>query len=266
MRVIQGVCLSEDEQVIKKYKASIVGPQHFLSMLAPNTQLGKPKSSTIGYLIVTTHRIIFVGETKVNEFFTIRDVSIDKVTGVISYIGKKVNIFKVLGGLFLLPIGLIISYLLTTVSDSFISILATILFIGWPVYLIYSGMVKKYTQIDLRIMASNDGNSAVGVSADINLGLFARILYVIFKADREKAWMAVDAADTSTDTQKLMRELGALVRDVQNLGHQAVAKWQDKNVLKEIIDTDADASKDVHQPEKILSTSQMETPQQNIFQ
>ncbi|GIN85967.1 hypothetical protein J6TS2_23530 [Heyndrickxia sporothermodurans] len=265
MKFIQGVCLAEDEQVIKKYKASVVGPQHFLSMLAPNTQLGKPKSSTIGYLIVTTHRIIFVGETKVNEFFTIRDVSMDKVTGVISYIGKKVNIFKVLGGLFLLPIGIIISYLLTNVSDSFISVLATILCVGWPVYLLYSGIVRKYTQIDLRIMASNDGNSAVGVSADINLGLFARIWYAIFKADREKAWMAVDAADTSTDTQKLMRELGALVRDVQTLGTQAIMKWQDKSILKEIFDTDVEASEDLNQPEKI-SASQFETPQQNIFQ
>jgi hypothetical protein len=100
MRKIQGVFLSEDEEVIKKYEASIVGPPSVLGMV---------KASSVGHLIVTTHRLIFKGETKEDEFLTIRDVSIDKVTGVISYIGKQVNMLRIL-------FSIILFFILTLIS------------------------------------------------------------------------------------------------------------------------------------------------------
>lgn len=282
MRYIQGVCLSKEEEVIKKYRCAKVGPQHFLSMLAPNTQLVTTKSSTMGYLIVTTQRLIFVGETKVDEYFTVRDVSIDKVTGVICYIGKKAHAIKLLLGSILGFINLILYILFgffrdtvaglggpflapTTSTTQFFIFLC---FFGIPLYLLVTGIIWKHKQIDLRIMAANDGNSAVGLSADLNLGILTRIIYAIFKVDREKAWLSVDAANTGPDTHIMMRELGALVRDLQAGGiiGDYLDQWRDKDIQNEIIETQP-KDRHVNHPNNESNLTVIPTPlsSQNIF-
>ncbi|EEL50591.1 hypothetical protein CN373_23975 [Bacillus cereus] len=281
MRYIHGVCLSKEEEVIKKYRCAKVGPQHFLSMLAPNTQLVSTRSSTMGYLIVTTQRLIFVGETNVDEYFTVRDVSIDKVTGVISYIGRKAHAIKLLIG-FIWGFASLIFYTLAGAlknilielgapleSDNImLNLLIFLIYFGIPLYLIITGLVWKHKQIDLRIMAANDGNSAVGLSADLNLGMLTRIIYAIFKVDREKAWLSVDVANTGPDTYIMMRELGALVRDLQAGGiiGDYLDQWRDKDIENEIIDTQPQDSQ-VKSPNERSDLTVIPNPLsgQNIF-
>jgi hypothetical protein len=80
---------------------------------------------------------------------------------------------------------------------------------------------------------NNDGYSAVGVSADIGLNFFERLIRLLFKKN-DSTWLSVNAAGPANDTVLLMHELGAIVRDIQNMGKHAVDKWQDRTILKEI--------------------------------
>lgn len=204
---VRGIKLGSEEKFITEYQAS--------KLISP---------SATGYLIVTNRRVIFTGEG-VNllgkKSLVIRDVKIDLVSGVISYIGpawKWLRFFP--------------SLLLGVISIFLGEELFGIFYLGllYPLYVIYSMLFGN--DVEIRIIASDQQHSSIGVSVD-NTGFIHKLLGI----GTNDAWVSISAKGPEQDTEKMMKELGALIQDVQVMGDLAIEKWSSQSNNSEVATT-----------------------------
>lgn len=201
MKNARGIILSEDEVVIREYEASFIE---------------SPKSE--GYVIATNRRIIFTGSTStaMGSSIIVRDTKIDTITGVVGGLTHKKSIIQIIIGLFITFITLYM--LFNDVLSNFISVLFLLL----GVFIAYKGFNASGVQMYLSILSSQS-TPAISVAVEASRGLFSRI-------NGHDAVMTVTASGPGKHTEQMIREIGALVQDIQIMGDLAIDKWVDKSI------------------------------------
>ena len=209
MDYIRGIALADGERVIRQYEA---------------TQLDNPK--TTGYLIATDRRIIFSGEAKglKGQSMIVKDVKIDHVTGVHAFVGGGNNFSQILwiviSALFFLMLGSIFP----------------LFFLGLaiPAFIVYK-LIKnplKTSIMNMVIMADNQTPSSISISAASASGSFISAIFSKAGFDGSHASLSV-AAGPGKDTLTMIKEIGALVLDIQAKGEHAADIWLGKTTKAE---------------------------------
>ncbi|OLO42404.1 hypothetical protein BTR23_04070 [Alkalihalophilus pseudofirmus] len=205
MEYFNGIALADGEKVVRNYEASI---------------LKKPKSK--GYLLATNRRLIFTGEGSgiSGKSVLVREVKIDQVSGIESFYGKGWSLAKLL-------LAIILTFIFLSMFGSFDSGFRWffILALAWPAYIVYKMINNPGNQMALQIIASNQSPSTIGVSVENGTGILGS-LFSFLGLGGGHAWMSVHAAGPGKHTEVMVRELGALVQDIQVMGDHAVEKWR----------------------------------------
>lgn len=189
---LSGIVLSENEQLVRQYHCSSVK---------------QPKCE--GYLNVTTKRMIFQAEG--GDFFRSRiskEISLDKVTGIDCYYGMNIKASQIILGVLLIIIGFYGLGINQRLGGGvgfycFIIIIAAIL-------LIISSFRKSFK---LTVYASECNPSPITIGEGA------------ISLQGNAAFYAIVSAPTS-DTDRMINEVGALVHDLQTMGDMAVSKWK----------------------------------------
>lgn len=194
--------LADNERVVRAYEASY---------------LERPKAT--GYLVATNRRLVFVGESSgvLGESVMHREIDITHVTGLFAYYDSG----KSFGVLVVAAILSLVFFILGHVSS--------LLFLGllWPAFLVYRFFTNAHgrnAQMQVAIMASGSDASPIAFG-EVQQGDFLRRIMSFFGAGGGNAWMSL-IAGPGRDATALVRELGALVLDIQSLGDHALEKWQ----------------------------------------
>ncbi|MEK4011130.1 hypothetical protein [Peribacillus sp. FSL M8-0224] len=197
MKTARGIILAEDEVVIREYEASYIDV---------------PKSE--GYIITTNRRLIFTGSTSsaMGSSIIVRDTKIDNITGVVGGLTRKKSIIQIIIGVIIALIGLV------GIFNDFNIIMLLVLLLGS--YIAYRGISAGGVQMYLSIFSSQAA-PAISVAVEASRGLFSRI-------SKHDAVMTVAASGPGKHTEQMIREIGALVQDIQIMGELAVSKWIDK--------------------------------------
>ena len=189
---LSGIVLSENEQLVRQY--------HCSSVKQPRCE---------GYLSVTTRRMIFQAEG--GTFFRSRiskEISLDKVTGVDCYYGVNMKITQIIVGIILTILGFYAWGISSSYigSGRFYSFLIMIL----GIVLIVSGIRKSFK---LTIYASECSPSPINIGEGALSLQGNAVFYAI-------------VSEPTSDTDRMMNEVGALVHDLQTMGDMAVSKWK----------------------------------------
>lgn len=189
---LSGIVLSENEQLVRQY--------HCSSVKQPRCE---------GYLSVTTRRMIFQAEG--GTFFRSRiskEISLDKVTGVDCYYGVNMKITQIIVGVILTILGFYAWGISSSYigSGRFYSFLIMIL----GIVLIVSGIRKSFK---LTIYASECSPSPINIGEGALSLQGNAVFYAI-------------VSEPTSDTDRMMNEVGALVHDLQTMGDMAVSKWK----------------------------------------
>ncbi|MBD3108848.1 hypothetical protein IEO70_10775 [Bacillus sp. AGMB 02131] len=197
MKNVRGIVLSEDETVIREYEASYIA---------------NPKSE--GYVIATNRRLIFTGSSKstLGSSIILRDTKIDSISGVSGGLTHKKSLLSIV-------IGAIIALFGLTFFESAFNI--SVLLLGIGGFLIYKGFNASGVQMYLLIMSS-DSTPAINVSVEASRGFFSRIT-------SNDAFLTVAAAGPGRNTEQMIREISALIQDIQIMGDLAIDKWKNSN-------------------------------------
>ncbi|OLS41142.1 hypothetical protein [Bacillus sp. MRMR6] len=209
MDYVNGIALANGEKVVRKYEASV---------------LKKPKSK--GYLIATNRRLIFSGEGSgiSGKSVLVREVKIDQISGIESFYGKGWSIGKLILAI-ILTIFFLMMYSATSspygvVGISFLFLLA----LAWPAYIVYKMVTNPGNQMALQVIATAQSPSPIGVAVESNTGILGT-LFSSLGLGGSHAWMSVAAAGPGKHTEVMVRELGALIQDIQVMGDHAIEKW-----------------------------------------
>ncbi|MFG6496264.1 hypothetical protein P8610_12935 [Fictibacillus sp. UD] len=202
MRQIHGVVLSEGETVIREYEASYIE---------------NPK--TEGYLVATNRRLIFTGSSKsmMGNSLLVRETKVDQVTGVISQLSRGKNIGQIIFGAILSLVGLFTVF--NGDGFGFISLFALII-LAWGLHTLYKAFTQSGVQMYLGIQTSGQSSSAIQVAVEAKSGILSR-----FGLGGDTAWLSVAASGPGRHTEQMIREVGALVQDIQVMGDLAIDKW-----------------------------------------
>lgn len=194
MESARGVVLSDGEVVVKEYCA---------------TRLDKPK--TDGFLVATNRRILFVGEAKgiAGNSFLIRETQVQDISGTTGYIGKGLSISKVI-----LIIVLAISFFAMGGISPVFYLLEVL-----PIYMVWKMFQSPGKQFVLVIHARNSQASPLALQAEESTGFLG-----LFGGHAKYAAVSGPGADA----EAAIREIGALVLDLQSMGDLAIDKWQPK--------------------------------------
>ena len=205
MNTVRGITLSEGEQVIRQYEAS---------------SLKVPKAD--GYVIATNRRMIFTGsaETALGSSVIVRDTKIDSISGVIGGLTHKKSLTQIIIGSILGLYGLI------NLIDDVTMLYTAIFLVG--IALVISGLRAGGVQMYLSIFSS-EASPAISVSVQKKRGLFSKI-------GSNDAVMTVGAAGPGKHTEQMIREIGALIQDIQVMGDLAIEKWATKPIQENATD------------------------------
>ncbi|MCM3546848.1 zinc ribbon domain-containing protein [Priestia megaterium] len=201
MDYIRGIALASGEEVIRQYEA---------------TYLENPK--TEGYLVATNRRLIFCGEAKSmsGSSMIVKDVQIDHVTGIHAFMGAGKNFSKI--------ILIIVLTILFLMLGKFASIFwAGLLIPGFIVYKLITNPFKS-SVLSMVVMADSQTPSSINITASGSSGGFIASLFSKQGFDGSHAMLSVAAAP-GNDTVVMIKELGALVLDIQAQGEHAKEKW-----------------------------------------
>ena len=188
MQKIGGFVLAENEIVIKSYLCALLGSGLFVNR------------TNTGYLIVTNQRVLYEG--KDNRSRIAMETPIETVGSIRAYNGVNFNTTLILIGAILVIYGLF--------SMSNRSVLTGFLALITGVILLIMSYRKAYM---LSIYSNSVSSSAITVGEGPK---------TVFG---NEAFYTLNAAPTS-ETNKMMSEIGALIKDVQTLGNRAIEKWQ----------------------------------------
>lgn len=205
MKNVRGVLLSEDEVVIREYEAS-------------NLELMNAK----GFVIATNRRLIFTGSTKTafGNSVLVRDTKIDSITGVMGGLSRKKSILQLIIGILIALVGIM------SFSSSFLFALIGLALGG---FIAYKGLKSKGLQMYVSVMSSQS-SPVINVSVEAANGFFSRI-------KSNDAFLTVNASGPGIHTEQLIREIGALIQDIQTMGDLAIDKWRDKPLQSVAVET-----------------------------
>lgn len=175
--------LSENEEVVRQYQCSNI----------------KQPASCIGYLTVTTKRVIFEGRSSGSRIG--KEVILDSVSGLECAYGTNINLRRLIVGILIALLGL---------SGNFRSMLQIIIILV-GVYLVITSFRKTFK---LAIYSSKASSSPISIGEGIR-SLFGN----------EAAYTLV--SEPTADTDRMLNELGAMVQDLQTLGDYAITKWKE---------------------------------------
>lgn len=176
--------------------------------------------SSKGYLTVTNKRVIFQGVasgSRVNQ-----ETWLDGIAGIDSFYGKDINISKIIKAIVLMLIGFIIMKIGSDIS----------------------------TYSDLMGVSSGSGNSVIIGLIFLCLGIVQLILALqtcfilnIYSSKTVGCSVSIGSAPQNmigngalytlksrptVDTDRMINELGALIKDLQTYGDQAITKWKNR--------------------------------------
>ena len=154
-----------------------------------------------GYLTVTNKRVIFNGVSSKSRIE--KEVTLESISGIDTYYGMNVSITKLIFGIILSFFGL------STMDDNGAKLIGLI-FLMLGILLIYLAIKRTYI---LALYSSKASLSPINIGAGpaSTLG--------------NGAIMSLQANPTS-ETDAMMKEVGALILDVQTLGDYAIEKWK----------------------------------------
>lgn len=218
MKNVRGVILSEDEVVIREYEASYIS---------------NPKSE--GYVIATNRRLIFTGSTKsvTGSGVIVRDTKIDNISGINAGLSHQRSFTTLIIGAIIALLGLMYLF------NDFGIIPLAVLAIG--AFLVYRGLKSAGTMMHISILGGQS-SAAISVAVEASTGIFSRVR-------GNQAIMTVAASGPGKHTEQLIREIGALIQDIQIMGDLAIEKWRD-------IPVEANA---VSAPTSVLSREQLDS-------
>lgn len=202
MPQMHGLVLAEGEVFVRQYQCSYIQSFfHWISVL-----------NCKGYLTITNQRVIFQGKGPTSRINS--EVSIDSIGGFDSYCGRNISIWGILIGLLVTLAGFS-NFTVTTVSwfgryssHSEINMMGlVIMVIG--ILIIFGSIQKSFL---FKIFSSR------GTGATITLGVGPLTSF------GNGALKTLKSAPTS-DTERMINELGAVIHDLQTMGDEAVAKW-----------------------------------------
>ena len=189
-RTVGGTLLAEDETAIRTYNCAKI-----------TISLFRPK--LMGFLTVTNKRMLYEGYGQKNHL--LMETPIDQVAGIRTYYNTAINIA-------LLVIGSIVSILgigfLPEARRMMVYFWWLVLIIG--VILILLSLRRAYQLI---VFSSASSNEAI----NIGTGPVGHVL--------NNASYTLSASPTP-DTERMLREIGALIQDVQQMGDGAIEKWK----------------------------------------
>lgn len=174
--------LAENEEVVRQYQCSNI----------------KRPASCIGYLTVTTKRILFEGRSAGSRIS--KEVVLDSVSGLDCAYGTNINLRRLILGILVVLVGL---------TGNFRSMWQIIiLLVG--VYLIITSFRKTFK---LAIYSSKASSSPISIGEGIRSLFGNEAVYTL-------------VSEPTVDTDRMLNELGAMVQDLQTLGDYAVTKWK----------------------------------------
>lgn len=178
------------------------------------TTLEKPFAQ--GYICVTNKRVIYYAFGESSKLF--EEVYIDKISGINSYYGMgRVTRYLQISG-----ISIVLSLIFRQISESLstVSILVSLFFLC------------KYF-FDKSIVYYFNVLSEASKSAGISIGLYGEQL--------TGQGAAISSKSIPTNqTHIMMKELGAMILDLKNLGDHAVDLWKEKSSIDKDIDNNLD--------------------------
>jgi len=197
----QGILLSPDEKVVKLY--------HCTKLFFPACD---------GFLSVTNKRVMFCGvsgDTKKSKFSSriVNEVKLDSISGISSFYGGNLNLLMAIVGA-LMVIAMVAMIVESTSGRYFDGVMFGLSFL---VGIIGAWLLKFCYRrtFFLKIFSSQ------ATGAPISIGEGAGSI------GGKNALMAITGAPT-TQTDKMMRELGALIHDLQTKGDLAMADWKNR--------------------------------------
>ena len=166
------------------------------------SELRRPKVS--GYLIVTNKRIIFSGQSSNSRLSD--EVPIDSAGTIQSYYGSYLRVGQMIAAivLFFLSMNIINQGQESYFGGGMLTFLGILMLFG-SLFLGYLAFRKAYY---LSIYSSKAANSVISIGT----------------GSRSNAVLSI-SGDPTNQTDQMMRELGALILDLQQLGDKAISKW-----------------------------------------
>lgn len=187
-----GLRLAPDEVLVKEYQA---------------TRLLSPKAD--GFLLVTNRRVIFVGEGAAwrGSSVIIREVHLPDVSGVSSYYGAGIHFGYLIAGI--LSALVILSFIGFMMKVPVLLVLLAV-----PVFLIWKALNTKGKTIAMAIYCRSQSESPIAFAAQ-------KSRFAMLRSDAARAVIA----EPGPDAELVIREIGALILDLQTRGTLAVELW-----------------------------------------
>ena len=180
--------LSENEVEIKTYFC---------------TRFEKPFAK--GYLTVTNKRVIFYSFGESSKRFS--EVHINKITGVDTYYGTGHNMQYLKQ--------LILPLILGPIAGIFASVVGWLIVIFGVAYCVGSYIFNRQLQYVCNIIAEGSDSAPISIGSG-----------VVGQLTGQGAAMAIHAIPTQ-QAQDMMKELGAMLLDLKNLGDHAIPLWKE---------------------------------------
>lgn len=209
------IFLAEGEVNVKSYHCTTF----------PNNPITRFFSlATDGYASVTNKRVIFFADGKTGV--TMSEVDIDKVSGVVSQNGKGWNLLALLiwGILYIAQLGFILSSFEYLSYDFDFKILITIL-VSIGIFIATICIGKFFIRPWLYkffITGSGVETSKVGAG---NIGTKTHWWVLGVHGDSKSIKLLLPGRDS----ERAIRELRAVVKDIQTLGEFGIEKWTENN-------------------------------------
>ncbi len=194
MPTLGELVLSENEELVRQYHCSSVK---------------EPKCE--GYLSVTNKRMLFQAEGAGFLFGKpgriSKEISLDKITGLDCYYGINVSLKQLIAGIILTVLGIFsVVKVHGFYSDS------TLFYILFCVGIILM-LTCHRRSFKMSVYASECSPSPIVLGEGAKSLHGNGVLYSVVSAPTE-------------DTNRMMNELGALVKDIQTMGDLAISKWK----------------------------------------
>lgn len=171
------------------------------------------RPDTVGYMTVTNKRLVFSGMPVSGGSRISQEVQIDSVSGLHTSYGTNINIVKaVIGGIFAI-LGLA---LLIKSAESYyggdILIGAGLTLLAIAVALLLTASRKNFL---LKVFSSKATGSPISIGEGATSIMGNSAMFSV-------------AGEPAADTDRMIRELGALVSDLQTKGDLAIEEWKNR--------------------------------------
>ena len=172
-----------------------------------------------GYLEVTNKRLLFqaLGQSMGGWSVIHKEVAISQVSDIKIYKGSTFSLFIFILGLMLVSMITSVLYAgITAMTNDTVGMFFALGAFGYGCYMVYKWAKKQAFSL---IINTTGGTGNVVYLAGISP----------FNTGNSAASKALIYTKPGADTEVMLREIGAVVLDVQNLGDYAIEKWTPTN-------------------------------------